>query len=586
MAADLDAPDRVAPAARPEPRAHARRWPDVLAFASFVAAAFALTSALWADPARGVLNEQDQAFFEWMLAYGARVVTDGVNPFFSNQMNYPDGLNMMANTSVLALSLPLTPLTLTVGPHATFTIVLTAVMIVTASTWYLFLSRGLHLARSAAWVGALFCAFAPGMVAHANGHPNIVGQFLVPVIIWRVLALHRDGRWLRNGLLLALPIVVQAFVNLEILFMLAVALGLFTAVMAVLRPDLRRSWRPFLAGLAVAAGASLVVLAYPIWYHFTGPQTYHGLSDGVRQFGTDLAAYPAFARQSLAGDAATAQRLAQNASEENAFLGWPLLILLTVIVGALIRQARVVALAAVAVVLAAFSLGPRITIDGRATGLPSVWQQLNDLPVLNAIVPTRWALAVVPVVGLLLAIGLDAARRAPRRPVWFGALLAYGVALLPLIPTPLPTRELTPAPAFVTSGAWRDYTAGGRSIVFVPTPNAADPAPLRWAAQTGTELRFTHGYFLGPNPQTGKSAFQAPGRTTTAYLNQARRMKAGPVTPRLQALVRDDLRYWNAGAVVLLPDRYAGRYRAALTRLYGFEPREVGGVWVWDVRGL
>ena len=64
---------------------------DLLALASFVAAAVALTARLWTAPADGVLNRQDQAFFEWMLAHGARVLTEGVNPFFSAQMNAPDG---------------------------------------------------------------------------------------------------------------------------------------------------------------------------------------------------------------------------------------------------------------------------------------------------------------------------------------------------------------------------------------------------------------------------------------------------------------------------------------------------------------
>ena len=36
--------------------------------------------------------------------------------------------------------------------------------------------------------------------------------------------------------------------------------------------------------------------------------------------------------------------------------------------------------------------------------------------------------------------------------------------------------------------------------------------------------------------------------------------------------------------MVLVPGVDAARYRVALTELYGFEPREVGGVWVWDTR--
>ena len=38
--------------------------------------------------------------------------------------------------------------------------------------------------------------------------------------------------------------------------------------------------------------------------------------------------------------------------------------------------------------------------------------------------------------------------------------------------------------------------------------------------------------------------------------------------------------------MVLVPGDDTARYRAALTSLYGFEPREIGGVWVWDTRTI
>src|SRR5215218_5798864 len=184
-----------------------------------------------------------------MLAHGARVLTDGVYPFFSDRMNYPDGVNMMANTSVLAVSLPMTPITLMFGPHVAFNVFLTLALAVTGISWYLVLSRQFVSSRLAAWVGALFCTFAPSMISHAGGHPNIVSQFLVPLIIWRVLAL-RNGRALRNGLILAGLLIWQAFINLEILFMTAVGLGVFCLVVGISRRNRRPGEaRSFLGGL-------------------------------------------------------------------------------------------------------------------------------------------------------------------------------------------------------------------------------------------------------------------------------------------------------------------------------------------------
>src|SRR5689334_9396010 len=211
-------------------------WRDVLAIATFVAVALYLTMPLWLNLDHGSADDpQDQAFFEWMLAHGARVLTDGAYPFFSDRMNYPDGVNMMANTSVLAVSLPLSPVTLLFGPHVAFNVFLTLALSLTGVSWYFVLSRQFVRSRLAAWVGALFCTFAPSMISHAGGHPNIVSQFLVPLIIWRTLELRRAGRVIRNGLILGALLIWQAFINLEILFMTAVGLGIFCVVMAVTR---------------------------------------------------------------------------------------------------------------------------------------------------------------------------------------------------------------------------------------------------------------------------------------------------------------------------------------------------------------
>ncbi len=80
-------------------------------------------------------------FFEWMLGHGALVATGQASPFFSEAMNAPLGINLMANTSVLGISIPLTPVTLLFGPHVAFNVFLTGGLILTAVSWYLVLSR-------------------------------------------------------------------------------------------------------------------------------------------------------------------------------------------------------------------------------------------------------------------------------------------------------------------------------------------------------------------------------------------------------------------------------------------------------------
>lgn len=578
-----------------------RLW-DLFALISSLLLGFYVTARLWRHPSHGIAsNRMDQAFFEWMLAHGARVVTHLEDPFVTYRMNVPDAVNLMANTSVLGISIPLAPVTLLFGPHVAFNVFLTAAFVATAICWYFLLSRCVVRSRAAALLGALFCAGAPSMISHGNAHPNLVSQFLVPLIIWRVLRLRQREHWLRNGLLLGLLIIWQGFINLEVLLMTAVGLGIFVAVIFALRPDVRRDARPFAAGLAVAAVLAALALAYPVYVQFFGPGAYHGLPRDIRFYGADLGSYFAFSRDSIAGSPQTAKGLAQNPSEENAFFGWPLVILIVALVLWMRRSVAAVGLATAGLVFAIMSLGPRLSFEGHKTHIAMPWHLVSNVPVLSAVVPTRWALAITPVIGVLLALGVDRAVELARqhptysRQIRLAAALPLVMALLPVAPTPLGTRQLRPTPEFITSGAWRQYTDGGRSVVTLPMPGGTYPDPLRWAAYTGLDIRIPRGYFLGPKndpkkPNDRTAIFGAPARPTSKLLDTIRREGEIPkITPERRAQAIEDLRYWRAGVVVLAPQspqKTQELYRRAMSDLIGLEPESVGGVWIWDVRPL
>lgn len=593
------APEQVGRPAKPWWR---RRpdWRDMVAAATFVVVAFYLTAPLWLNLDHQLRDDpQDQAFFEWMLAHGARVLTDGAYPFFSDRMNYPDGVNMMANTSVLAISLPMTPVTLLFGPHVSFNLFLTLALALTGISWYFVLSRAFVSSRLAAWVGALFCTFAPSMVSHAGGHPNIVSQFLVPLIIWRTLRLRQPGRAVRNGLIMAALLIWQAFINLEILFMTAVGLGVFCLILAISRRKTHPGeTRRFLRGLAVAGTVTLAVLAYPLAVQFFGPQSYHGLPQFVRNFGADLGSFTAYSSHSIAGNAVIAERLAQNPAEENAFFGWGLMILFVGLLVWMRRSVAVLTLGGIAVLFAAMSLGPRIFLNGINTGIPGIWAVLHSVPVLNSAVPTRWAMAIAPIVGILLALGVQRAidliraQPAARGPVRVAMITAVAMALVPLVPVPLKTAPMAPVPEFVTSGAWKQFVDDNHTVVALPLPDSSYPDPLRWTAVTGQDMRIAGAYALLPNqnplnPGDRTALFAPPWRPTSGLMASIRQGNPIPeINDTRREMTLADLRYWKAGAVVLTPQVRDIEMLRTMTGLLGYQPTWTGGAWVWDVRHL
>ncbi len=257
-----------------------------------------VTSGLWRDPNGRTItvNSSDQALFEWLLAFGGHTVSHAQNPFFTYLINVPDGVNLAVNTSITVYAVVFAPLTYLIGPPATFLVILTLNLAATAVAWYWLLSRHLVRSRFAAALGGLFIGFSPGMVSHANAHLNWTAGWLVPLLIWRLFALRRPGRWLRDGVLLGLLVAVAFSIAAEGLFFTALALGVFVAVWALHpanRAEARAVLPSFLRGLVVTAVVAGALLAYPLWLHFAGPQRFHGTGFDAVIHSEDIAAYAA-----------------------------------------------------------------------------------------------------------------------------------------------------------------------------------------------------------------------------------------------------------------------------------------------------
>ncbi|MET8906887.1 DUF2079 domain-containing protein [Micromonospora sp. NPDC004551] len=583
------------------------RRADLLLVLAAVALALWVTSGLWRDPNTRTItvNSSDQALFEWLLAFGGHAVTHGENPFFTHLINVPDGVNLAVNTSITAYAVVFAPLTYLVGPPATFLVILTLNLAATAVAWYWLLSRHLVTSRLAAGVGGLFIAYCPAMVSHANAHLNWTAGWLVPLLIWGVLRLRRPGRAILGGVVLGVLVAVAFSIAAEGLFFTALAVALFLLVWAlhpVRRAEVREALPSFLRGLGVTALVSGVLLAYPLWLHFAGPQRFHGTGFDPLIHSEDIAAYGSYPRRSLAGWAGLGTSLAPNPTEENSFFGIPLLLLAVACFALLWRRAdrafraTLTALGVTAVVFAVLSWGPTAKWNGRRTDQLLPFGVLDNLPVINAALPSRLALVVAPVIGLLLAYTVDALRaRPPRhRATALAWALGFTAALLPLLPTPLLTHDREPVPAFITTGAWQRYVSPGG--VLTPLPLTVDlyPDGQRWQAYALAhrqgEFRIPAGFFLGPGGPDGRGRIGPVPRTFSALMDQAGRTGLVPiVTEGSIRESRADLRYWGVETVVLADRVHGAKFdvdedaiRRTATALLG-PPERVEDVWVWRV---
>ncbi|MEV8530748.1 dolichyl-phosphate beta-glucosyltransferase [Streptomyces sp. NPDC051211] len=554
--------------------------------ALYLLAALFLYRHRWADLQGTYLADsgQDQNQWEWFFAVTADNLSHLRNPLFTRLQGMPDGVNLMGNTVMLGLSVPLAPLTLLAGPEFTLALVFTLGIAGTAWAWYRLIRRWLVAGRWAAAAGGALAAFAPPMVSHANAHPNFVVLFMLPVIIDRALRLCAGRRVVRDGVLLGLFSAYQVFLGEEPFLLAALGMLVFAGAYALFdRERARVAWKPLVKGLAIAAAVSVPLVAFPLYWQFFGPQSYHSVLHGDSA-GNSPRALIEYASQSFFGDRPTAERLSLNPTEQNAFFGWPLLALAAGIVVWLWRYTAVRALAVTCAAAALLSLGSRIRIPHTEIVVPGPWRALAHQPLFESVIEGRVAMVCAPVLGMLLALGLDRIRRLRAREQRVLGGLAVAAALIPVLPVPLEVRDREPVPVFIAEGLWKPYVKEGEALVPVPLPDPGAADALHWQVEADFGFRLAGGYFNGPWGPERIGIYGAAPRHLSNLLRDIRYGAEPPViTPEWQAQARADLEYWKAGAVVLPVQDRALELRGTLTALLGKPPVKEADVWVWRV---
>jgi hypothetical protein len=72
------------------------------------------------------------------------------------------------------------------------------------------------------------------------------------------------------------------------------------------------------------------------------------------------------------------------------------------------------------------------------------------------------------------------------------------VALVPMLPAPLPTSTVDGVPAGWVKVLTQLGVPDGGGVLTVPVATGAFPTPMRWQADTGRPADMAAGYFIGP----------------------------------------------------------------------------------------
>ena len=475
---------------------------------------------LWPHPGRGILGLtfQDPEIFIWSFAWWPHAIGSLTNPFVTNVVYYPVGANLMWTASAPGLALAFAPLTVLVGPAASYNVAMLLLPALAGWTAFL-LCRDLTRSTWASIVGGYLYGFSSYVVSHEyGGEPNL-GVFLVPLVALLVLrqlrgALSARGLAWRLGVILA----VQFTISTELTLTLTLALAAGLLIASVVAREHRRRILSVLAPIAAAYGIAAVLAAPFVAYLVAGFESgkFVGASDG------DLLNIVVPTRLIAVGGSmfdSITRNFATNEIDTDLYLGIPTLIVVSLYSWRHRREPPARFLLAALVLAWVLALGTSLRVDGRrVVALP--WSLASSVPLLANVVATRLAAyaSLAASVAVALWIGSTRGRVFPR------PYVLPVLALASIVPA---TWHVAFArdpgrPPFFTQALYERCIPRGEVLALFPYGRFGDS--MLWQAESGFWFKMAEGnlgrdtyppsfvfadptvtalqfYYYGPNPR-------------------------------------------------------------------------------------
>ncbi len=459
----------------------------------------------------------------WFIAWIPHALAHGLNPFFSNSLFVPSGVNLAQNTASPLLALLTAPLAPLMGAVTRTNLLMVLAMPVSATAAYVVL-RSWRVWLPAAATGGLMYGFSPYMVGQALGHVEMIFLPLPPFIAATLVSIVRGkGSSVRLGWQLGLLIAAQYLISPEVLTTTLLAAACLVGA-ALLRPgEISATFRRTTVAALWASLVAGLLLAYPIWFFLAGPQHFTGRTwPANNPFHNDLLNFvvPGPLQRTSFGLDAAGLRLAAggDATEAGGYVGVPVLLIAGCLAWRARRSIRMRLAVLVALVAAMLSLGAFLVVDGHRTGFPLPFWVFSHVPLLDDVLPARINLEVGAGLAAVMAFGLDDLRgprrlhSAPSRPVVVVAAILAVLVVTQLPRWPISSSHRTAQPAIALPRAITDAVPAGDPVAI--TYPYAGIRPMVWQANAGFRFRLLGGYAYRPGahgaPTLWPSAMSPP----------------------------------------------------------------------------
>jgi len=371
-------------------------------------------------------RETDPPMFMWYIRWWRYALDHRINPFLTDLLWAPLGINLAWTTCVPLPSLISIPLQLTVGEPATYNIIVTLMAPLAAFAAFL-LCRRVTGAFWASVLGGYIFGFSPYMLGQVLAHLHMVAVFPAPLIA--LIALKRlddEISAARFAVMLAGLLVTEFLCSVE-LFATITLVGGFSLLLALVlfnsdvRIRLRRLIIPIVGGYLI----STAILS-PYFYYLFAFGRPSGPIWPPSNFCADLIGFlvPRHTIWWGSADFATAisRRFAGDIMENGDYLG----VVLIVFVEIFRRRfwptpaGRFLTILFLAIIIAA--IGPNLHIAG-VQGPPMPWAIFQHLPLIENILPVRFMMYAFLVVAVMAAMWFASSTARPLTKCVAGAVI-------------------------------------------------------------------------------------------------------------------------------------------------------------------
>lgn len=583
-----------------------------VAFACYLALSVVLWWGVWSTHPTSVTTCGcgDTSLFLWFLEWPAYAMAHGHNPFYSTALFHPQGIDLLSNTSVLAIGIPLAPVTWIWGPVATLNVASTLGPALTALAMCRLLRRWVRWGP-AAFVGGLVFGFSPfALVNLASAHLMSAVLVLVPLIVACLddLLVRQHRSPLYTGAVLGVLVALQFFLGTEVLTMVVLC-GVAGVVLLVAygalghRKDLMSRAPHALRGLGIAATVAVVLLGYPAWFALDGPAHLSGLvwpTIPPRTEGITLSnIWHLTFMETLRHEMLAIGGYQGPALPQSAYLGLGMLAALAGGVLAWRRDRRLWFFGILGVASVVLSLG----IQGYWTP----WRLLAGIPLLQNVIPGRIMAVTTICVAVMLGVIVDRTyssvrswARIPAAAMGLAAaatvaLAVAGVAVVPLGFAmagnfPLTTRDVA-LPRWFSEAA--PHLPSDQVVLTYPAPFTLEQSAEGWQAMDGLHFAMVGG--SGPEGLLRRAGRERAGQEVVSASSFSLDGPPQPTPANVDA-VRQALSEWGVTQIVMPDPASLPRYDRTtspaaavglLTVVVGRKPAFRDDAWIWSgVRSL